>query len=662
MGKREDYISKMGYRDDSPFNKRKFIDINTPNGVIDMSKSGRTLRATDSKGKTKVLKPYSGQHQFAPGIVREELIEEEFDDAELTDEEIADLRAQGYEVEELPKAQTGINGTLEPITLDDNPTDNMDPSGSGMNMDIEGIRNNLSPFIRDYVPYKDLQNAYFWEKDQENHKPKLTYGNPNSMSNGGQLPTAQNGAIHVTDPNDPGYIANKDSADVFQKQQQFNSQFLSNFPSIPMPAGDKSFDFDLMKVFMELKAKAGDPVNSEKDRKAFVAGAKEVWKSMLAAPKTVDKVIGPWLPSNNNDSYKETLKKYERNMQGQGVTTPTVLRSGDYTPNSEANWWNTDDSPHKQNVIKRGLGYGQNYSVNTIDPYTEFEREGKNWLTGETALNKLESHGLSHNEVKHPTIKPIGHMRWHAALPGYIGKKNTHLTSRPGTGATSGFNKVDPESTISGYEDANFYNISLPYYKAPVQKYILDEPPVVNTTLTKIPKPIPRTEASFERERKRDETEDLMEELTKLGLYTGPIRGRGAEDNKEWKEALLKYENKEVVSSTPKTLKKPKVTFSREDEIVPRQIYTGQRGSKGNKVYKEQSSRVRREVGGPMNPYACGGTMRHADGGNLSNTTVYNGMTHEQGGLPLGNTNNEVEDGEVRWDNGGDSYIFSNRF
>ena len=109
MGKREDYISKMGYRDDSPFNDRPFIDINTPNGIIDMSKSGRTLRATDSKGKTKVLKPYSGQHQFAPGIVREELIEDAYEDVELTDEEIKELRDGGYVVEELPKAQNGFN-------------------------------------------------------------------------------------------------------------------------------------------------------------------------------------------------------------------------------------------------------------------------------------------------------------------------------------------------------------------------------------------------------------------------------------------------------------------------------------------------------------------------------------------------------------------------
>ena len=82
------------------------------------------------------------------------------------------------------------------------------------------------------------------------------------------------------------------------------------------------------------------------------------------------------------------------------------------------------------------------------------------------------------------------------------------------------------------------------------------------------------------------------------------------------------------------------------------------RDSMGNHpAYRKENA-----YGGPMNPYAYGGTMRHADGGNLPNTTVYNGMTHEQGGLPLGNTNNEVEDGEVRWDNGGDSYIFSNRF
>lgn len=60
---------------------------------------------------------------------------------------------------------------------------------------------------------------------------------------------------------------------------------------------------------------------------------------------------------------------------------------------------------------------------------------------------------------------------------------------------------------------------------------------------------------------------------------------------------------------------------------------------------------------------------QYANGGNIDNLyqaggnlTEYNGNTHEAGGIPLGNTNNEVEDGEIRWDTpDGESYIFSNR-
>ena len=61
-----DYVSKMGYRDDSPFNKRPYIDINTPNGVIDMSGTGTPLMANGV-----YLPPYSGQHQFNTTKVRE---------------------------------------------------------------------------------------------------------------------------------------------------------------------------------------------------------------------------------------------------------------------------------------------------------------------------------------------------------------------------------------------------------------------------------------------------------------------------------------------------------------------------------------------------------------------------------------------------------------
>ena len=40
-----DYISKMGYRDDSPFRDNPYNDIYTPNGIIDMSQTGIPLFA-----------------------------------------------------------------------------------------------------------------------------------------------------------------------------------------------------------------------------------------------------------------------------------------------------------------------------------------------------------------------------------------------------------------------------------------------------------------------------------------------------------------------------------------------------------------------------------------------------------------------------------------
>ena len=64
-----DYVSKMGYRDDSPFNNRPYIDIYTPSGMIDMSSTGIPLIANGM-----YLPPYSGMYQFEPGIVREQRI------------------------------------------------------------------------------------------------------------------------------------------------------------------------------------------------------------------------------------------------------------------------------------------------------------------------------------------------------------------------------------------------------------------------------------------------------------------------------------------------------------------------------------------------------------------------------------------------------------
>lgn len=64
-----DDVSTMGYRDDSPYRNRKSIDIHSPNGLIDMSETGMPIFANG-----RYLPPYSGMHQFEPGVVREEKV------------------------------------------------------------------------------------------------------------------------------------------------------------------------------------------------------------------------------------------------------------------------------------------------------------------------------------------------------------------------------------------------------------------------------------------------------------------------------------------------------------------------------------------------------------------------------------------------------------
>lgn len=74
-----------------------------------------------------------------------------------------------------------------------------------------------------------------------------------------------------------------------------------------------------------------------------------------------------------------------------------------------------------------------------------------------------------------------------------------------------------------------------------------------------------------------------------------------------------------------------------------------------DKVFRPNTAQV------SASGYAYGGNIDnlYQAGGNL---TEYNGNRHEVGGIPLGNTNNEVEDGEIRWDTpDGESYIFSDR-
>lgn len=59
-----DLASRMGFRFDSPYQYNKSLNINTPNGLIDMSATGIPLYAQGNNGMSKFLPPYSGIHDF----------------------------------------------------------------------------------------------------------------------------------------------------------------------------------------------------------------------------------------------------------------------------------------------------------------------------------------------------------------------------------------------------------------------------------------------------------------------------------------------------------------------------------------------------------------------------------------------------------------------
>jgi Phage tail lysozyme len=63
--------SQLGYSTGSPFIEEPFLDINSPQGKIDMSNTALPLLAVDNTGYSKMLEPYSGQHQFKGNKIRE---------------------------------------------------------------------------------------------------------------------------------------------------------------------------------------------------------------------------------------------------------------------------------------------------------------------------------------------------------------------------------------------------------------------------------------------------------------------------------------------------------------------------------------------------------------------------------------------------------------
>jgi hypothetical protein len=102
-------ISQQGYRDDSPYKNRESIDIHSPNGLIDMSETGMPILANG-----RYLPPYSGMHQFEPGVVREERIMQSGGRAPL---EISDPREFKIRNDKYTDSLNAYNSALKRLPL-----------------------------------------------------------------------------------------------------------------------------------------------------------------------------------------------------------------------------------------------------------------------------------------------------------------------------------------------------------------------------------------------------------------------------------------------------------------------------------------------------------------------------------------------------------------
>lgn len=66
-----DLKSVYGFRRDSPFRGNPYLDIQSPEGLIDMSQTDMPIMAMDETGYSKLLSPRSGMHQFKGKTIRE---------------------------------------------------------------------------------------------------------------------------------------------------------------------------------------------------------------------------------------------------------------------------------------------------------------------------------------------------------------------------------------------------------------------------------------------------------------------------------------------------------------------------------------------------------------------------------------------------------------
>lgn len=204
-----DIQSILGYQIGSPYRGRKKININSPNGTIDMSNTDIPLFAEDETGFSKFLPPFSGMHKF-PG------------------QSITEHRMQ-------------VGGSIKAYNPNLAAKDTVFQKWYKQNT-LEG-KNNIpfSPNLDyDYYSYfrngeyKNYQGGHFPDTYKQINHPTFSeesiYSVPGHMGGSWQgdkfIPRLQAGGrppIQTSNPNDPRLRAYNDSLNVYNAAQKWNN-------------------------------------------------------------------------------------------------------------------------------------------------------------------------------------------------------------------------------------------------------------------------------------------------------------------------------------------------------------------------------------------------------------------------------------------------------
>jgi len=335
-----------------------------------------------------------------------------------------------------PKTIPGYKGMTSTHLMSDNNQGYVYPAVVNINGKLTYLGNSAEDYAREtgtgvQLPVKE--GTWFARNGYKQGAGVLKY------QDGGQYPP-----ITTNDPNDPrlkAWKANQDSLYAYNMQNKFNKDFLSNYKLDPEQDIPSDFDW---KEFKD-QVLSIDPVQT----------AKDAYKALLSPSKSVKRLTEVYPQGTYVDGEKRDYGDYYEHYEDRGGEL--YYRPGKYVPNNVANRADIINSrdavnnPHgTRNVTSENKDYSTRYY------YSEPTKKSgtiSTRLFGDPTKNMImRAFSYPHNIVNNPDIAPVGNFDVNVDLPIPV----------------NSYSHVNRDIKSNSYNDYQFANARLPYYKKPV--------------------------------------------------------------------------------------------------------------------------------------------------------------------------------------------------